>query len=345
VPAGPDTPLGDCCTIPDVQDHIDIRSMTDRQTVSGVYSLVNPQVGMTRNNKPFFKCLIRDATGEVPARQWSFEESRFPEIAQAGFVWISGRCELYQNSIQLILDDIRPQAVAAEDMAHLLPSSSRDIDEMMQELRTLMASLEHPAAQSLVAVYLEDEELMHRFRVAPAAVQLHHAWIGGLLEHTLQLIQLAERMLPLYPGLNRDIVLLGLFLHDLGKTAELEWEQGFGYTTDGNLIGHIARGAIWLQIKAAVASKRTGERLPPDFVRVLQHIILSHHGLPEHGAARTPSTPEAIFIAHLDNLDARTSMSLLAVDRAGGDERMGAFTERIWALDTKLYRPDPLADE
>ncbi len=186
---------------------------------------------------------------------------------------------------------------------------------------------------------------MAGFRRAPAAISLHHAFIGGLLEHTLQLLKLADVMLPLYPALNRDIVLMGLFLHDLGKTAELKWEKGFDYTADGNLIGHVVRGAIWLQVKAAIAAKQSGHRLPSDALRVLQHIILSHHGEPEYGAAKLPSTPEAIFIAILDNLDAKTHMALTNArpDQGPAVGSQGDFTDKLWALGTRLYRPDPLA--
>jgi len=181
---------------------------------------------------------------------------------------------------------------------------------------------------------------MTRFRMAPAAAALHHAWIGGLLEHTLQLLRIADRTVPLYPGLNRDLVLMGVFLHDLAKTSELSYEQGFQYTDDGNLVGHIVRGAIWLQVKAARAGQRSGEKLPPEALRCLQHIILSHHGLPEHGAAKVPATPEAIFVAQIDNLDAKTTMTLSAAER--DRDPVEGFTEKVWALGTRVYRPDPL---
>lgn len=326
--------------------HLDIRAMTDGTVVHGVYGLGNPQLGTTRQGKPFLKCLLRDATGEVPARMWSCDEARFALIETASFVEIRGRCETYQNQVQLILDDIVGVEIDPQEITALLPSSRFDLDEMMADVRAIMGTLVHPAARALADAYLEDEVMMTRFRVAPAAVSVHHAWIGGLLEHTRQLLTLADRMLPLYPELNRDVVLLGLFLHDLGKTAELTWEQGFSYTTDGQLVGHIVRGAIWLQIKAAHAAKRAGvERLPAEFVRVLQHIILSHHALPEYGAAKVPSTPEAIFVAHLDALDAKTAIAVTQVDRGGSGIRQGTFTDRVWALDTRLFRPDPLEGE
>ena len=172
---------------------------------------------------------------------------------------------------------------------------------------------------------------------------IHHAWIGGLLEHTLQLMKLADGMLVNYPRLNRDIVLIGLFIHDMGKVEELRWDRGFEYTREGNLIGHIARGAMWLEGKAKVAEKSLGEPLPDGFLTVMQHIVLSHHGQLEHGAAKLPSTPEAIFVSQLDNLDAQTQMALDSArpwnPPVTGEE---AFTERLWSLNTKLYRRDPL---
>jgi 3'-5' exoribonuclease len=134
---------------------------------------------------------------------------------------------------------------------------------------------------------------------------------------------------------------MGLFLHDLGKVWELDWERGFAYTVDGNLVGHIVRGAVVLETKAAVV-RRGGAELPREAVRVLMHIVLSHHGLPEHGAAKLPSTPEAIFVAQLDNLDAKTFVAISQADRPSIRAGMADFTDRVWSLDTRIYRPDPL---
>lgn len=312
-----------------------------------MYSIQNPQVGTTRGGKPYLKCLLRDASGEVSARQWTFDEATFAGIKSTGFVWIAGHTELYNGQPQLIIEQIKSVQVTAEEIAALLPTTTKDIGAMFEEVGRIMRSLEHPAMKALAEAYLVDEDIMSKFRLCPAAQSIHHAWIGGLLEHTLQLLKLAEAMLPLYPQLNRDIVLMGLFLHDLGKTAELSWEKGFEYTTDGNLIGHIVRGAIWLQFKAAVAAKQSGQKLPQDALRVLQHIIISHHGVPEFGAAKLPSTPEAIFISVLDNLDAKTQMALTNArpDPAPTTGPTCDFTEKVWALDTRLYRPDPLRNQ
>ncbi|MFM1822730.1 MAG: 3-5 exoribonuclease YhaM [Planctomycetota bacterium] len=322
-------------------DHQRIATLSDRMYVEGVYSLVNPQLGQTRTNKPFLKCVIRDASGEITARAWSFEEAQFEQIAGAGFVFLRGSTQAYQGQLQLIIEQIEPREVTAEEMLALLPSTSKDIGAMFGRVCELLRSMEHPAMRALAEQYLSDERLMEDFRQAPAAMSVHHGWIGGLLEHTHQLMELADRMLPLYPGLNRDLVLFSLFIHDLGKTVELSWDQGFQYTNEGQLIGHIVRGAVWLQVKAAQASRAEPDaKLPGDTLRVLQHILISHHGVPEHGAAKVPATPEAVFVAMLDNLDAKAQAALSAAKRefAGG----GEWTDRVFALDTKLYRPDPL---
>ncbi len=324
--------------------HTDIRSLPPNGYVEGVYAILNPQIGTTRAGKPYLKCLLRDATGEVTARQWSLDEAAFSELGSTGFVWAAGHTQLYNGQLQLIVEQLKPVQVGQDELAALLPSTNRNIDEMFGEVTAMLGTLGHPAVKALAEVYLADEDLMSSFRQAPAAVSMHHAYIGGLLEHTLQLLKLAEVMLPLYPRLNRDIVLIGLFLHDLAKTTELTWERGFDYTADGNLIGHVVRGAIWLQVKAALAGKQSGHRLPPDALRVLQHIILSHHGEPEYGAAKLPSTPEAIFVAMLDNLDAKTEMALShsRPDPAPVLVIEGDFTDKVWALGTRLFKPDPL---
>ena len=321
-------------------DHQRVATLTDRTYVEGVYSIVNPQLAQTRTNKPYLKCMIRDASGEITARAWSFEEAQFEAINQCGFVFLRGSTQAYQGQVQLIIEQIEAREVTAEEMLALLPSTNKDIAEMFGRVTELLRSMQHPAMRALAEQYLSDERLMEDLRRAPAAMSVHHAWIGGLLEHTHQLMELADRMLPLDPSLNRDLVLFSLFAHDIGKTVELSWEQGFNYTTEGQLIGHVVRGAIWLQIKAAASARATNEKLPGETLRVLQHIMVSHHGQLEFGAAKLPATPEAMFVAMLDNLDAKTQASVTAAKRefAGG----GDWSDKVWALETKIYRPDPL---
>lgn len=322
--------------------HTSIDSIRPHTYVDGVYSLINPQVGTAKNGKNFLKGVIRDATGEMAIRQWTFDESQLGEIASTGFVWVGGQAQEYNGMVQLVIDSIRPTEVETEDLARLLPASIKDIPAMEAKLRSIMGSLTHPAMRALADGYLSNEAFMARVRQAPAAVSIHHAWIGGLLEHTLQLLNLAEVMLPFYPDLNRDLVLMGLFLHDLGKTSELTWERGFGYTTEGNLLGHTVKGVIMLSAMANKVGRESGERMPPDALLVLQHIVLSHHGSLEFGATKVPSTPEAMFVSLLDNVDAKTTVVLQAAQRHKEILAGQEFTDRVWSIDTRIFRPDPL---
>lgn len=322
-----------------------IAEIQGAERIEGAFSISNAQLGKTRADKPYLRCLLGDKTGEMPGRKWSIDEAEFRRIPTDGFVWITGETQPYQGELQCIIHTIDPVEPTAEQMRDLLPCSKRPADEMLAELTALLGTLEHPAMKALAAAYLSDTFLMDCFRRAPAAKSMHHAFLGGLLEHTLALLKLANVVCPLYPKINRDIVLMGLFLHDLGKTRELSYDRAFGYTDRGELIGHIVEGAIMLHDKAQQVMRDSGIRMPAGAVMVLQHIIISHHGVPEFGAAKIPSTPEAIVVSMLDNLDAKTTMALAAArpDRPAGFEFGGNFTEKQWALDTKLYRPDPLA--
>ncbi|MEL7472608.1 MAG: HD domain-containing protein [Planctomycetota bacterium] len=315
------------------------------ERVEGAYAIGNAQLGRTRQDKPYLRCLISDKTGELPGRMWSIDEATFRRLPTDGFVWLEGETQPYQGELQLIIHQIDKLDPSADQLRDLLPASKRDPEEMFADVVQLLGTLEHPAIQALAQMYLEDEHLMEAFRRAPAAKSMHHAYLGGLCEHTLALLRLADATCPLYPKLNRDLVLFGLFLHDLGKTRELIYDRTFGYSDRGELIGHIVEGAIMLHDKAQQLMASKGQRLPAGALTVLQHIILSHHGIPEYGAAKIPSTPEAIFVSMLDNLDAKTTIAMSAArpDRAAAYDAGGNFTERQWALDTKLYRPDPLA--
>lgn len=322
-----------------------IRDFGPNERFEGCFAIANAQLGVTRKGDPYLKCLFSDKTGELPARKWSITEEHFATLPTDGFVYAEGQTQPYQGELQLIVDVIDPIEPSPEQLTELMPSSARPAEEMFAELRGLLETVQHPAMKALVGAYLADEMLMSHLRQAPAAKSMHHAYLGGLLEHTLSLCRLADAVCPLYPLINRDLVLVGLFLHDLGKTRELQWERGFGYTDRGELVGHIVEGAIMLHDKAQQAMRESGVRFPRHMLTVLQHIILSHHGIPEYGAAKIPATPEAILVAILDNLDAKTTIALAASRRGRESEGAnlgGNFTEKQWALDTKLFRPDPL---
>ena len=177
---------------------------------------------------------------------------------------------------------------------------------------------------------------MDRFMTSPAASGLHHAWLGGLLEHTLSVLELAMVICPRYPDINQDLVVAGLFFHDMGKTEELSSQFGFEYTDTGRLIGHVVLGAMWIHKRASEVSAKLGRPLSPRVLMVLEHLILSHHGEPEFGAAVTPKTPEAVIINLIDNLDAKVQMVLDAVSDPTVE---GDWTDYKKVFGSPIYRP------
>lgn len=325
-----------------------IREFQPNERFRGAFSIQNAQLGTTRAGKPYLRGLLGDKTGDLPMRMWSVPEALFHRLPTNGFVYAEGETQPFEGQLQLIVQRIEPLEEPTDaQLRELMPATEREPADMFAELLGLLDTITHPAMKALVQVYLDDEMLMDQFRRAPAAKALHHARLGGLLEHTLQLVNLANVVCPLYPKVSRDLVMVGLFLHDLGKTRELTYEQGFGYSDRGELIGHIVEGAIMLHDKAQQMMVATGMRLPQGALTCLQHIILSHHGEPEFGAAKVPATPEAILVSMLDNLDAKTIIALEAArpDMAAAADLGGNFTERQWALkNVKLFKPDPLAD-
>jgi 3'-5' exoribonuclease len=321
--------------------HAFIKSLTPNQLIEGVYAVQNTQLGQTKTGKPYIKCVIGDKSGRAPGRMWNASQELFDSLPTDGFVILEGQSQLYQGEMQLVIQNIRAHKPAADQIADLLPASQYDPDEMLSELAEIMRSLKDVNIRRLADEYLNDAPLMEKFKRAPAAMSLHHAYISGLLEHTLSLLRLADNVMPLYPRLNPEVVKMGLFLHDLGKCSELTWDTGFGYSTDGQLIGHIARGSLWLHDKAGKLAAR-GTPVPEALLMVLHHIILSHHGQPEFGALKIPGTPEAWAVALLDNMDAKIQMALDAARPVEPPAtESGPFTEKVWALETRLYKPDP----
>lgn len=303
--------------------------------------ITGKQFSATSTGKYFIKAFVGDRTAQITARMWNATREVFNALPESGFVRIRGRLENYQNNLQFIIEQVWPAKDGTYDIADLLPTTTKDCDEMRRQLQELLESLQNRYLAALMQAYLDDVELMTQFCKAPAAMSFHHSFIGGLLEHTLNAMQVADAVVKFYPGLNRDLCLAGIFLHDIAKTWELSYETAFAYTDGGQLVGHVVKAAMWVDGKAREAEKVLGEPIPQQLIDVLQHIILSHHGLPEFGAARVPSTPEAIFVHTIENLDAKMMMSLAAcrsVESGAGAE--GNWTEYMKAFSGRLFRPD-----
>lgn len=309
--------------------------------IDDVYVLTNKQFAAGSNGKNFIKAFVSDKSMQVTARMWNATRDHFTQLTE-GFIRIRGHIENYQNNLQLIIEQFQPAKEGTFELADLIPHTSKNIPAMHARLREVLGSIQNRHLCALVHAYLDDKKLMESFCRAPAAMSFHHAYLGGLLEHTLNTIEVAEAICRFYAGLNRDLVIAGLFLHDIAKTWELTYECSFSYSDGGQLVGHIVKSAIWVEHKRRAAEQVLGEQIPQNLIDVIQHIILSHHGPVENafGSARTPSTPEAMMVHFIDEMDAKVMLALQNTRGpapAGGE---GLWTEYLKAFAGRLYRPD-----
>jgi 3'-5' exoribonuclease len=196
--------------------------------------------------------------------------------------------------------------------------------------------LSNPHLRALAECFLMDQEFVRAFCKAPAGVRMHHAYLGGLLEHVVTLLEVADRIAPLYPELDRDLLLTGIFLHDIGKVRELAYDRSFAYTDEGQLVGHLIIGVEMLNEKVRQVADLTGEPFPTELLLRLKHLILSHHGTYEFGSPKLPMTPEAIALHHLDNFDAKLHM--FTRDIREDRNQSSAWTPFNQSLQRRLFK-------
>jgi 3'-5' exoribonuclease len=307
--------------------------------IEDVFVITNKQLAAGSNGKQYLKAFISDRSATVTARMWNATREICAAIPNSGFLRLRARVENYQNNLQVIIEQMWPAKEGTFEIGDLVPKTSRDVGQMFTRLSEILGSIQNRHLAALVQAYLDDEKLMADFRNAPAAMNFHHAFLGGLLEHTLNAIEVSDAVCPFYPGLNRDIVIAGIFLHDIAKTWELTYDCSFAYSDGGQLVGHIVKSAMWVEEKRKQAEAVLGETIPQPVVDVMQHIILSHHGEHEFGSPKTPATPEALAVHALENLDAKLMMALSAC-RADATNSEGNWTEYMKAFGGRMYRPD-----
>jgi len=243
---------------------------------------------------------LADKTGSFEARMWEDFADALSTCSSGCYVKVQGRIDKYQGRFQITLSKMRSASESEIDTADFQPTTQYDIAALSSELDTFVDGFTNPHLQALVRRFLDDPDLGPAFRSAPAAKMLHHAWIGGLLEHVVFLLRLAERIAPQYPEVDRDLLMAGAILHDFGKVRELAWKTSFSYTAEGQLLGHIT---------IVIGMLRDKIRLLPEFpdrLRILvEHLILSHHGRFEFGSPKLPMTAEAIVFSAIDDLEAK----------------------------------------
>ena len=316
------------------------------ERTNDVYVISGVQLRTNKRGDPYLTMSVSDKTRSVTANWWDQGEAMFRRLPNPGVVRLKALVEEFNGRPQLKVEKILQLRDPAQvDYGDLLAKTDKDVDAMYAEVKAMLEGFESPTLRGLAKAYLDDEAMMANFRQAPAAMAFHHAFLGGLLEHTVNAMRGADALARLHPGLNRELCVFGVFVHDLAKTWELEYETGFDYSSAGRLVGHVVKGALWVEDKAREA-EAAGTPVPRELVDVIQHIVLSHHGDLDlgFGSAKSPSTPEAIFVHMVENLDAKMTMALAATRTGEAANDPARWTGFNKALNTRLLKPDVVAE-
>jgi 3'-5' exoribonuclease len=310
----------------------DLATFEEGKLFDGFFLVLAKQQRTTKTNKPYLNLMLGDKTGQEEARVWEPGDPRIAkEFDRGDVVKVRGSASRFDGRLQLKIDQLRLALPLEIDKTDLLPATTYDVNELWDKLESTIASFSNPDLKRLVEAVLADPAIALAFREAPAARQLHHAWLGGLLEHVVSLLGLAERVAAHYSLLDRDLLLTGVILHDIGKTRELSWAIGFEYTVEGILLGHIQMGVELVE--------KTMEKLgdfPPRLKTLVVHMILSHHGKLEFGSPKLPMIPEALALNFVDDFDAKMQAVASEFEKSlregkGPDE----LTGKVWSLDNR----------
>ena len=316
--------------------HQFVNELTHGETVEDTYLLSEKHLRANRNGNLYLQAELRDRTGNISSRLWNATENLYSSIEAGGFVRIKGKVQLFQGSLQMILSQVKAIPSNDVELEDFLPVSSREVNQLEHRLKALLFDIADPQLHALMECFLIDEELMTRFSSAPAGIKNHHAYLGGLLEHAVNLLEVADRIVDLYPPVDRDLLLAGIFLHDIGKVSEFSYERSFQYSEEGQLVGHLIIGVELLNKKVLEAETLLDEPFDKELLLRLKHMILSHHGTYEFGSPKLPMTPEAIALHYLDNLDAKIHQFAQQIEEDMNPSSV--WTNYIPSLGRKLYK-------
>jgi 3'-5' exoribonuclease len=316
-----------------------VSQLGHQESLNQVFLAADKQLRPNRNGNLYLQINLSDRTGSIGARMWNASEAVYKAFENGDYVRVEGTTQLFQGAIQLIatrLCKIDPSEVNGDDFQ---PLRAVDVDKLMLRLGEILRGLADPALRALGESFLMDDAFLAKFVKAPAGVKNHHAYQGGLLEHVVNLMEVVLRISPCYPQINRDLLLFGAFVHDLGKIDELRYDRDLSYSDEGQLIGHLVMAVGMLEKKIAEAEKLSGEPVPEETVLRLKHMIVSHHGEYGYGSPKLPMTVEAVALYCLDNLDAKVnSFQQLLRDDANVDSAWTAFHPNI---ERKLFKGKP----
>jgi 3'-5' exoribonuclease len=302
-------------------------------TVTSYFVLSSMQVREKKQGGQYLALIVSDRTGSLEARMWDDVADPIEFCSEGCYVKAQGDISKYNGKFQITLKKLRLAADSEIDPKDFQPATKFDVEEMWAELRGYVSAFKNEELRRLVFSFLDDERIAPAFKSAPAAKRLHHAWLGGLLEHVLTLVRVCLVTTPFYPEVDSDLLVTGAILHDIGKVRELEWKSSFSYTLEGQMVGHIS-------IAQGMLREKVQELAPfPEKLRVLvEHMILSHHGKYEFGSPKLPMTPEAILLSALDDLEAkmqamRNEFAAAVAAGKGADE----VTEWVRSMERPLF--------
>lgn len=310
----------------------DLMGFDEGKAFDSFFLVLTKQQRTTKQNKPYLSLTLGDKKGQIEGRVWELGDPRIAKTFERGdIVKVRGSVSRYDDRAQVKVDQLRKALDGEADKMDMLPATTCDVAALWNALQAVVASVANPDLKRLLEALVDDPVLAQAYRQAPAARQLHHAWLGGLLEHVVSLLGLADRVASHYPMLDRDLLVTGVILHDIGKIRELSWDTGFDYTVEGVLLGHIQMGVD--------LAEKTIAGLPefPDRLRTLVlHMILSHHGKLEFGSPKLPMIPEALVLNFVDDLDAKMQAMASEFERSAREGRApDELTGKVWALDQR----------
>jgi 3'-5' exoribonuclease len=318
-------------------------SQQENKVITSTFVVVSKQVKPKKSGEPYLALILGDRTGQIEAKMWDNVEEFIDVFDQDDFLKVKGLINKYKNRFQLTIHKLRRMQDAEIEFSDYLPKTSKDIDELWSALTAFIATFENPHLKALVELFLADPEIADRYRTAPAAKTLHHAYIGGLLDHVISLFRSCDLISRNYPQINRDLLLTGAFLHDIGKIHELTYNRSFSYSTRGQLLGHMIIELEMLQAKLALLPG-----FPPDLKTLLEHLIISHHGQYDFGSPKLPMFPEALMLHYLDDLDSKMEAMRAQFEREA--ELEGPWTSynasmgRPLLNSAKFLRPKPVPE-
>jgi 3'-5' exoribonuclease len=275
---------------------------------------------------------LSDKTGSMEARMWEECAPAVATCSEGCYVKVQGQVAKYQGKYQITLTKMRLAAASEVEAADFVPTTKFDVGEMWAELRGYVEEFKNADLKRLVFAFLDDAEIGAAYREAPAAKVLHHAWVGGLLEHVVTLVRVCRAVVGFYPEVDADLLVTGAILHDVGKVRELSWGTTFGYTLEGQMVGHIsiAQGMLREKVKGLAA-------FPEKLAVLVEHMILSHHGRLEFGSPKLPMTPEAVLLSALDDLEAKMQAMRNEFGRDAAAGKSGAeMTEWVRSMERPL---------